>query len=34
VCSASNFVMAFNWSDQTGSSGDQPDGWWCSNLFD
>lgn len=27
-------MLAFNWSDLTGSFGDQPDGWWCSNLFD
>lgn len=33
ICAASGFVLAFNWSDLTGSYGDMPDGWWCSGLF-
>ncbi len=35
ICSASGFVLAFNWADQnsTNNAGDQPDGWWCSALF-
>lgn len=33
ICSAANFAMAFNVADLDGSFGDQPDGWWCSALF-
>jgi hypothetical protein len=33
ICSAAGFVMAFNVSDLDGSFGDQPDGWWCSALY-
>lgn len=33
VCSAAGFVLAFNVADLDGSFGDQPDGWWCSGLF-
>jgi len=33
MCSASGFVLVGDVSDLTGSFGDQPDGWWCSGLF-
>lgn len=33
ICSAAGFAMAFNVADLDGGFGDQPDGWWCSALF-
>lgn len=33
ICSVAGFVMAGNTSDLSGTSGDNPDGWWCSGLY-